>query len=61
MLHIIFSFLKFYVMYHLIFSSSIMQIWQSSNGWRVNVIRGKFSSRTRYPAPGSKRWYAMLP
>ena len=48
-------------MYHLIFSSSIMQIWQSSNGWRVNVILGNFSSRTRYPAPGTKRWYAMLP
>ena len=48
-------------MYHLIFSSPILQIWQSTNGWRVNVIRGKFSSRSRYPAPGSKRWYAMLP
>ena len=48
-------------MYHLIFGSSIMQIWQSSNGWRVNVILGNFSSRTRYPAPGSKRWLAMLP
>ncbi len=48
-------------MYQLIFSSSIVQVWQSCNGWRVTVIHGKFSSRTRYPAPGTKRWYAMLP
>ncbi len=48
-------------MYHLISSSSIMQVWQSCNGWCVTVIRGKFSSRVRYPAPGSKLWYAMLP
>ena len=59
--YLFFSFFKFYVMYHLIFNSPILQIWQSTNGWRVNVIRGKFSSRSRYPAPGSKRWYAMLP
>ena len=61
MLHIYFIIFKNYVMYQLVFSSSIMQVWQSCNGWRVTVIRGKFSSRLRYPAPGSKRWYAMLP
>gem|GEM_PF-3410452 len=57
----IFFIFKFYVMYHLILSSSVMQIWQSTNGWRVTVIRGRFSSRSRCPAPGSKRWLALLP
>ena len=48
-------------MYQLVLSLSIMQVSQSCNGWRVSVIRGKFSSRSRYPAPGTKSWYAMLP
>ena len=48
-------------MYHLILRSPIAQIWLSSNGWRVTIIHGKLISRCRYPAPGSKRWYAMLP
>ena len=57
----IFFIFKFSLMYKLTFSSSLMQVWQSSNGWHVTVIRGKFSSRIRYPAPGSKRWLALLP
>jgi len=59
--YLYFSFLNFYFMYHLILSSSVMQIWQSTNGWRVTVIRGRFSCRSRCPAPGSKRWLALLP
>jgi hypothetical protein len=48
-------------MYHLVSSSPVMSHWVSSNGWHVYIIRGRFSSRSRYPAPGSKRWFAMLP
>ena len=48
-------------MYHLIVRSAIIQIWRSSNGWCVTVIRGSFSSKVRYPTPGTKRWFAMFP
>jgi hypothetical protein len=57
----IFSFFKFYVMYQLWCSSSNCKVWRSANGWYAYVVNGVLVGKVRYPAPGSKRWLAMLP
>ena len=36
------------------------QLWRSANGWYAYVVNGVLVAKVRYPAPGSKRWLAML-
>ena len=48
-------------MYQLWCSSTSCQVWRSANGWYAYVVNGVLMGKVRYPAPGSKRWLAMLP
>ena len=60
--YLFFSFLKFYIMYHLFCYTASCQVWVcAANGWHIYVSHGVVIGRYRYPPPGSKRWLAMLP
>ena len=48
-------------MYQLWCSSTNCQVWRSANGWYAYVVNGLLTGKVRYPAPGSRRWLAMLP
>ena len=53
---------KIYFMYHLFCFTPSCQVWVcAANGWHIYVSHGVVIGRIRYPAPGSRRWLALLP